>query len=49
MRAEFTQGELVELLGREDFSPIYAQADQVRAETVGDTVHIRALLVISNH
>ena len=49
MRAEFTQGELVELLGREDFSPIYAQADQVRAETVGDTVHIRALLEISNH
>lgn len=49
MRAEFTQGELVELLGREDFSPIYAQADQVRRETVGDTVHIRALLEISNH
>ena len=49
MRAEFTQGELVELLGLEDFSPIYAQADQVRAETVGDTVHIRALLEISNH
>ncbi len=49
MRAEFTQGELVELLGREDFAPIYAQADQVRAEAVGDTVHIRALLEISNH
>lgn len=49
MRAEFTQGELVELLGLEDFSPIYAQADQVRAEAVGDTVHIRALLEISNH
>ena len=49
MRAEFTRGELVELLGLEDFSPIYAQADQVRAETVGDTVHIRALLEISNH
>ena len=49
MRAEFTRGELVELLGLEDFSPIYAQADQLRAETVGDTVHIRALLEISNH
>ena len=49
MRAEFTQGELVELLGLEDFSRIYAQADQVRKENVGDTVHIRALLEISNH
>lgn len=49
MRAEFTRGELVELLGREDFDPIYTQADQVRREAVGDTVHIRALLEISNH
>ena len=39
----------MELLWLEDFSPVYAQADQVRAETVGDTVHIRALLEISNH
>lgn len=49
MELDLTREGLVELLGREDFSPVYAQADQVRRETVGDTVHIRALLEISNH
>lgn len=47
--AGLSKGQLVELLGLEDFVPIYAQADAVRRETVGDTVHIRALLEISNH
>ena len=47
--AGLSKGQLVELLGLEDFDPIYAQADAVRRETVGDTVHIRALLEISNH
>lgn len=47
--AGLSKGQLVELLELEDFDPIYAQADAVRRETVGDTVHIRALLEISNH
>ncbi|MBM6897461.1 [FeFe] hydrogenase H-cluster radical SAM maturase HydE [Pseudoflavonifractor capillosus] len=47
--AGLSKGQLVELLGLEDFDPICAQADAVRRETVGDTVHIRALLEISNH
>lgn len=47
--AGLSKGRLVELLGLEDFDPIYAQSDAVRRETVGDTVHIRALLEISNH
>lgn len=47
--AGLSKGQLVELLGLEDFDPIYAQSDAVRRETVGDTVHIRALLEISNH
>ena len=49
MELDLTREGLVELLGREDFTPIYALADQVRRENVGDTVHIRALLEISNH
>lgn len=49
MELDLTREGLVELLGREDFAPIYAQADQVRREAVGNTVHIRALLEISNH
>ena len=47
--AGLSKGQLVELLELEDFDPICAQADAVRRETVGDTVHIRALLEISNH
>ena len=40
---------LEELLTEEDFRPVYQEADRVRRETVGDTVHIRALLEFSNH
>lgn len=45
----YTHQQLETLLAMEDFSEIYAQADALRRETVGDTVHIRALLEFSNH
>ena len=40
--------ELVRLLALEDFNSIYEQADRVRRETVGDEVHIRAIIEFSN-
>ena len=43
-----TKEELVRLLALEDFSSIYEQADKVRQETVGDEVHIRAIIEFSN-
>lgn len=43
------RASLRELLLREDFSEIYQEADRVRRETVGDTVHIRALLEFSSY
>ena len=43
-----TKQELVELLALEDFSPVYERADRVRRETVGDEVHIRAIIEFSN-
>lgn len=36
-------------LSAEDFSEYYALADQIRRETKGDTVHIRAIVEFSNH
>ena len=44
-----TQEQLEALLSLKDFSEIYAQADTLRRETVGDVVHVRALLEFSNH
>lgn len=41
--------ELVRQLAQEDFSDVYAQADAVRREYVGDVVHIRAILEFSNY
>ncbi|MDD3243677.1 MAG: [FeFe] hydrogenase H-cluster radical SAM maturase HydE [Eubacteriales bacterium] len=41
--------ELIRLLALEDFTPVYARADAVRRESVGDTVHIRAILEFSNY
>ena len=32
--------KIAELLALEDFSPVYREADRVRREAVGDTVHI---------
>lgn len=49
MTPRLSRKELEELLGLEDFSPIYRKADQLRQDTVGDTVHIRAILEFSNH
>lgn len=44
-----TRETLAALLRLEDFSPVYAQADRVRAAHVGDTVHIRAIVEFSSH
>ena len=49
MGLDLSREGLAELLALEDFSPLYAEADRVRREAVGDTVHIRALLEFSNH
>ena len=45
----YTRKQLETFLALEDFQEIYAQADALRAETVGDIVHIRALLEFSNN
>ncbi|MDO5061732.1 MAG: [FeFe] hydrogenase H-cluster radical SAM maturase HydE [Peptostreptococcaceae bacterium] len=44
-----TAKDLEEVLGLEDFSPIFALADRVRYENFGDIVDIRAILEFSNH
>lgn len=44
-----TVEKLAELLRLEDFSAVYAEADRVRRENVGDRVQIRAILEFSNH
>ena len=49
LSSQLTRGELVELLGLNDFSPVFAEADRVRYETVGNKVHIRGLLEFSNY
>lgn len=43
-----TKQKLVSLLALEDFTPIYEEADRIRRETVGDIVHIRAIIEFSN-
>lgn len=49
MTCDLSAGGLETLLGLEDFSAVAAEADRVRREAVGDTVHLRALLEFSNH
>lgn len=44
-----TRAELAALLRLEDFSPVYARADQIRRASVGDTVHLRAIVEFSNY
>ena len=39
---------ITQLLELDDFSPVYEAADRVRAENVGDTVHLRAIIEFSN-
>lgn len=45
---ELTKEDIVMLLYLEDFSEVYAVADKIRAENVGDTVHLRAIIEFSN-
>ncbi len=49
MAHEWTAEKLAALLALPDFTEVYARADAVRHETVGDVVHIRAILEFSNH
>lgn len=44
---ETTEG-IASLLALDDFTPVYELADRVRAEHVGDTVHLRAIIEFSN-
>ena len=39
---------ITQLLALDDFTPVYEAADRVRAENVGDTVHLRAIIEFSN-
>ena len=38
---------IVQMLALDDFSPVYEAADRVRAENVGGTVHLRAIIEFS--
>lgn len=44
---ETTEG-IASLLALDDFTPVYELADRIRAEHVGDTVHLRAIIEFSN-
>ena len=48
-RADFTAPDLAALLDSPDFSETYALANQIRLESVGNVVHIRAIIEFSNH
>lgn len=39
---------ITQLLALDDFTPIYSEADRIREESVGDTVHLRAIIEFSN-
>lgn len=41
--------KIIELLAMQDFSAVYQMADEIRKESVGDFVHIRAIIEFSNH
>lgn len=45
---QLTREHLIQLLALEDFTPVYDLADEVRRKTVGDEVHIRAIIEFSN-
>ncbi len=47
-KPKLNKEDIVALLGLEDFSEVYAEADRVRRENVGDTVHLRAIIEFSN-
>ena len=39
---------IIQMLELDDFTSVYEEADRVRAENVGDTVHLRAIIEFSN-
>jgi biotin synthase len=45
---QLTRDNLIQLLQLDDFTPVYELADEVRRKTVGDEVHIRAIIEFSN-
>jgi biotin synthase len=52
LNLRFEHNEILKWLGEQDaksLAQLFAAADKVRAETVGDQVHLRALVEISNH
>lgn len=48
LNSDLSKGDIVSLLALDDFSSVYEAANQVRAENVGDTVHLRAIIEFSN-
>lgn len=49
LTSELTARALAELLALDNFCAVYAQADRVRQQNVGDEVQIRAILEFSNN
>ncbi len=47
-KEQLNRDDIVSLLELADFSPVYQAADRVRAEYVGDVVHLRAIIEFSN-
>ncbi len=45
---DLSKQDIIKLLALEDFTPVYEAADRVRAENVGDVVHLRAIIEFSN-
>lgn len=43
-----TPEKIAFLLALDDFTPIYEEADKVRRESVGDIIHLRAIIEFSN-
>ncbi|MBQ3611581.1 MAG: [Firmicutes bacterium] len=48
LNSDLTKSEIIQLLALDDFTPVYEAADRVRAASVGDTVHLRAIIEFSN-
>ncbi len=48
LNSDLTKSEIIQLLALDDFTPVYEAADRVRAENVGDVVHLRAIIEFSN-
>lgn len=45
---ELDKDDIIRLLGEEDFSPVYEEANSIRCRAVGDIVHLRAIIEFSN-